>query len=193
MKYVNRDLKGTFGYIKKQFIFEIIKTVILYLMAFGIFFIGYFSLGTKKSLWSVFAVLALLPACKSLVGVIMLGRYKSLKDDVYNKYITSAGDVECIYENIITTSQKTFFLPVIACEDNTVVGYINTNKASDVKDVTEHLSNVLKNAGHKVATIKIFDNEEAYINRVKQMNNNLAKERLASTQEIFTTIKAVSL
>ena len=73
MKYVNRGLKGTKGYIRKQLIFEIIKTFIMFAMAFGIFLIGYLTLGTKRSLWSVFAVLALLPASKSLVGVIIDG------------------------------------------------------------------------------------------------------------------------
>ena len=75
MKYADHRLKGTIGYIKKQLVFEIIKTLVLFAMALGLFFIGYFTLHTKKSLWSVLAVLALLPACRSLVTVIMFARF----------------------------------------------------------------------------------------------------------------------
>lgn len=192
MKFFNRDLKGTYGYIKKQFIFEIIKTLIMFAMALGIFFIGYFTLGTKRSLWSVIAVLGLLPACKSLVGVIMLGRFKSLSEELYNKYINSIGELPVLFENIITTSKKTYFLPIICCEDNTVVAYCK-EKSGDALEVQNHLSEVLKNAGHKVATVKVFDKEEAFLSRAKQMNENLAGQHNPTTVSIFNTIKAVSL
>ena len=44
MKYLVRELKGTYGYIRKQTVFEIIKTIVLFAMAFGIFLIGYLTL-----------------------------------------------------------------------------------------------------------------------------------------------------
>lgn len=193
MKYLLRDNKGTFGYIKNQRMFEIIKTIILFAMALGIFFIGYCTLGTKKSLWTVFSILAMLPACKSLVGVIMLARFNSITKEMYDKYMESAGNIKCIFENVLTTSQKSYYVPVIACENNTIIGYVISKKASDVKDVTEHLENVLNNAGHKSIVVKIFDKEDAFLSRLKQMNENLSDNRLASSEDIFTTIKAVSL
>ena len=103
MRYIDRQLRGTFLYITKQRRFEIIKTVILFAMAFGIFFIGLATLHTKKSLWSVFAVLALLPACKSLVGVIMFARFSSLNEAEYERFSSAAGDLTSLYENVITT------------------------------------------------------------------------------------------
>lgn len=194
MKYVNRDLKGTFGYIKSQRNFEIIKTLILFIMAFGLYLIGYITLKTNKSLWSIFAVLAMLPACKSLVGVIMLARFKSLVRDDYDFFIKSAGNISCLYENVITTEKKSFFLPCIACENNTIITYCERKDTRDNKELHEHLVYVLKNAGFKNVTVKIFDNKEQFINRLCEMNNNLSLEdRKASTEGIFNTIKAVSL
>lgn len=193
MKYVDRDLKGTFGYIYKQRNFEIIKTVILFAMAFGIFFIGLKTLGTKKSLWTVFAILAMLPACKALVGVIMFMRYKSLNKDKYNIYCNAAGNIQCLFENIITTSKKSYFLPVIAYEDGSLIGFIEAKKSEDIKEVTEHLDMVMKNAGHKGVVIKIFDKEEAFIARLCQMNEKLAGNKKKTGNAVFETLKAVSL
>lgn len=192
MKFLTRDHKGTYGYLKSQFVFEIIKTLILFAMAFGIFLIGYITLGTKKSLWSVFAVLAMLPACKSFVGVVMLGRYRSLSESLYSYYQKAVGDLPVLYENVITTSKKSYFLPVLCCEDNTVIAYC-TGNTKDAADVDSHLTEVLKNAGHKAVTVKVFDKEDAFIKRAEQMDNNLSGDRNSNTEKIFNTIKAVSL
>lgn len=193
MKYVNRDLKGTFEYIKKQRIFEIIKTIILFAMAMGIFIIGYVTVGTKKNLWTVFAILAMLPACKSFVGVVMFARYKSLTKDIYELYLSKAGSINCLYENVLTTSKKSYYIPVLACCDNTVIAYMPTSKSIECREIKEHLETVLKNGGHKGVVVKIFDKEDDFLNRLVQMNDNLDNSDNISNQGIYTTIKAVSL
>lgn len=190
MKYVTRSLKGTFGYIRKQRNFEIIKTLVLYAMAFGIFFIGYFTLGTKKSLWSVFAVLALLPACKSLVGVIMFARFSSLSSDTYNRYINAAGSVPALYENIITTSEKTYYIPFICCGAGSLM-LLATGYKDDEKKLHTHIVEVLKKAGHK-ATVKLFFDEDGMFARLSEIRSKYSDED-SSYERILNTIKAVSL
>jgi len=162
-------------------------------MAMGIFIIGYVTVGTKKNLWTVFAILAMLPACKSFVGVVMFARYKSLTRDVYDTYLKAAGNITCLYENVLTTSKKSYYLPVISCCDNTVIGYMPCKNISDIKEIKEHLETVLKNGGHKGVLVKIFDKEDDFLNRLSQMNENLSNSKSISNEAIYTTIKAVSL
>lgn len=191
MKYLTRELKGTYGYIRKQTLFEIIKTIVLFAMAFGIFLIGYLTLGTRKSLWSVFAVLALLPASKSLVGVIMLLRFRSLSSEQYSRYLSVTKSIPAVYENVITTTGKAYYLPVICCLASTVTAY-TTADSSGINVLKEHIDSVLKNGGHK-AVVKIFDNEDEFILRVKQMTDNLSLESVEASLRILDTLKAVSL
>lgn len=194
MKYVNRELKGTYGYIRKQLIFETVKTIILFAMALGIYFIGYCTLKTNKSLWTIFAVLACLPACKSLVGVIMLALNKSLTEDTYIKYKNAVGSLPVLYENVITTQKKTFFVPVFVCSGNNLIGYYSPKKPDDIKNLTEHIQHVLETGSHKGVTVKIFDKEDAFLARAAQMLANNKEDNVkVSTQAIFNTIKAVSL
>ncbi len=190
MKYVERSLKGTFGYVRKQRNFEIVKTLVLYAMAFGIFFIGLFTLGTKKSLWSVFAVLALLPACKSLVGVIMLARFKSLTDGEYERYSQAAGDVPALYENILTTGERTFFVPVICIAGGCVTLYYPDKK--DETELRDHIVHVMTNAGHNV-TVKVFTDEDAFVTRAGELRKKYKDENGAFATKVANTIKAVSL
>ncbi len=191
MKYVTRSLKGTYGYIKKQRTFEIIKTIILYAMAFGIFFIGYITLGTKKSLWSVFAVLALLPACKSLVGVIMLARFSSLTKDVYDRYKNAAGKISSLYENILTTNEKTYYIPFICCGGGSLM-LLAKGYNEDEKKLKAHMSDVLNTAGHK-ATVKLFFDEEDMFVRLSEINDKYSADDGSVNDRILNTIKAVSL
>ena len=186
MKYVNRQLKGTHGYIRKQLVFEIIKTVIMFAMAFGIFLIGYMTLQTKKSLWSVFAVLALLPASKSLVGVIMLARFKSLSDDEYSMFAEKVGTLPVLYENILTTTGKTFFVPVLCCRSSDLIAYTQ----NDADQVKAHLDSVMITAGYKVS-VKVFTDKQAFCKRAKVMKDSLKDD--AGAGAVLDTIKAVSL
>ncbi len=190
MKYINRDLKGTHLYIRKQLVFEIIKTLILFAMALGIFFIGLITLGTRKSLWSVFAVLALLPACKSLVGVIMLARFRSLSDDEYNRYSGYTNGLPTVFENILTTSSRTFFVPVISVMAGNVIAYIAPGQ--DSKALREHLENVLRSAHHK-ASVMIFEDERSFANRCRDLIDKFSHEEDHAALAVINTIKAVSL
>ncbi|MBO4904817.1 MAG: hypothetical protein J5367_06305 [Lachnospiraceae bacterium] len=186
MKYVNRELKGTYGYIRKQTIFEIVKTLVMFAMAFGIFLIGFLTLGTKKSLWSVFAVLALLPASKSLVGVIMLARFRSLGEELYLRLSDAAGQLPALYENILTTQERTFFVPVICYASGDLIAY-NEKDAAGVK---EHLDKVFAAAGTSVS-VKVFSDEAGFEKRARQMAENLRAD--TKYESVFNTIKAVSL
>ncbi|MCR5686748.1 MAG: hypothetical protein K6G58_01780 [Lachnospiraceae bacterium] len=190
MKYVNRTLKGTYGYIRKQRIFEIIKTAILFAMALGIFYIGYRTLGTKRSLWSVLAVLALLPASRSLVGVIMLMRFPSLTKEQHEKYSVYTADIPTVFENILTTGSRTFYSPVICCMANTLICYADYDR-KDADVLKEHIENVIRSSGHSAA-VAVFTDEASFERRAGELSSKFSEEN-GSDRTILETIKAVSL
>ena len=191
MKYLTKELKGTYGYIKKQTVFEIIKTAVLFAMAFGIFAIGYYTLGTKKSLWSVFAVLSLLPASKSLVSVIMFLRYRSITPELYSKIAGAAGEVPLLYELIVTTKDKTYFIEALGYAKGSLIAYSSRKGVSTL--IEKHITDVLNNAAHKGVTVKIFDDEADFLRRLKELNEHLNTDGVKNTEAIFTTLRAVSL
>lgn len=192
MKFITHELKGSIGYIKKQTVFEIVKTIILFLMALGIFFIGYFTLGTKKSLWSIFAVLALLPASKSLVSAIMFLRFKSLDEKTKDMLTDAIGNLPVLYENIITTREKTYFLPAIVYVKGNFSGYLEGNDDA-VSKVNSHLDNVLLNGGYKNINVKIYNNADDFIQRCAELNEKFADAPMKNSENVFNTIRAVSL
>lgn len=191
--------KGEWGYIRSQRIRVLIMTVILYICALGLYLIGYCTLHTRKSLWTIFAILSVLPASKSLVNLIMFMRFKSLTAEIHDRIHSCAGQLAIIYELPFTTYEKTYFVDAIACAGNSAAGcYLGkpSGKKShdqDLKDLCIHLENVLKNDGYKDFTLKIFDNIDDFTDRLKEMDNKLSTKRSVNDEGMLNTFRAVSL
>ncbi len=191
--------KGEWGYINGQRLYVLVITIVLYACAAGLYLIGYLTLHTHRSLWTVFAVLSILPASKSMVNLIMFLRFKSLPADVHDEYDAAKGQLPVIYELPFTTYEKTYFVDAIACAGNTAAGcYLGkasgkTSHDSDIKNLTNHLNTVLKNDGYKDFTIKIYDDKDDFIKRLAEMNVKLIDKRSDADEMILNTLKAVSL
>ncbi len=191
--------KGEWGYINDRRIRVTVITVFMYACAIGIYFLGLKITGTSRNLFTVVAVLGILPASKSLVNMIMFLRFSSLGSERYKKYDEASGDVPLIYELAFTTYEKTYFVEAIACVGNTVAGcYLGkTSKGrshnDDMKALKEHIETVLTNDGHKGFVVKIYDDPDDFIRRVAEMNGISTEDAGKSDSSILSTLKAVCL
>lgn len=191
--------KGEWGYINGQRLYVLMITIVLYACAAGLYFIGYLTLHTNRSLWTILAILSVLPASKSMVNLIMFLRFRSLPADVHDEYEKAKGQLPVIYELPFTTYEKTYFVDAIACAGSTAAGcYLGkaSGKMShdcDIKNLSDHLTTVLKNDGHKDFTIKIYDDKDDFIKRLAEMNVKLNDKRSDADEMILSSLKAVSL
>ena len=183
--------KGEWGYISYQRKRVLLITLVLYVCAIGIYLFGRLSLNTTKNLFTIVAVLGILPASKSMVNLIMFLRFRSLPDDIHKAYLETAGDVCIIFETPFTTYEKTFFAEATACRNKTVIcscpeglagagnspakeksGKSKTaDKAQDTKRLTEHLQGILKNEGYKDITVRIYDDREDFRKRLSELTS----------------------
>ena len=142
--------KGEWGYVNYQRKRVMLITLVLYICTIGIYLFGYYTTHTTKNIWTIIAVLSILPASKSMVNLIMFMRFKSLKAEVYNDYSSAIMDIPAIYEAPFTTYEKTYFVDALTCRSNTVtVCYQGkpsgkNDHEKDMKGLKEHLLNVLK-------------------------------------------------
>ena len=63
--------KGTYGYLKKAPVFQGLLTILLLILPAGLFLIGYSITKDVKNLFTIAAVVGMLPAAKSIVSFIM--------------------------------------------------------------------------------------------------------------------------
>lgn len=188
-----RVSKGEFGYINNHKIYTIFRTILFFAMALGIYAIGYKNTGTNKNLLTIVSILGLLPASKSCVNMIMFLRFKSLDKDLYSRLKSQSDTTTLLYENVLTTTEKSYFLPAILYRNHTIISYCE-NKANEALAIIEnHLKDSMKIEKIDV-TVKVFRNEEQFTDRCKsicQMEQDDDDKALMET--VYATIKAISL
>lgn len=180
------------GYLEKQMQRELIKTLLLFASAFGVLLIGIIIAGTKNNLLTIVAVLGLLPASKELITCIMFSRAKkyscpqALYDGVQEVIApgeSSSGEHDqdgaedcllAVYDLYMTAQENNYPILSMCCRNKTLIGIADWEKF-DYKKAEDHIQIMLKQNGHKNVAVKIFSEQEMYINRIRELNGQKAK------------------
>ena len=191
VKPMKKKEKGSYGYIRRQQFLTIIRTVILFALSLGLYATGLITTGSNKNLLTVIAVLGLLPAAKSMVNMIMFLRFRSLDPASYAKYESALNGVAVLYENILTTKEQAYYLPVLTCSNHTVCAYCPGS--GELKELESHIRECVRTEGIDIS-VKIFANEQLFLDRLPGLSKMLSDALdQKDTDRIFAVIKAVSL
>lgn len=160
--------KGDFGYIHSEKIRRLLVTVVLFVIPLAAFAGGVLVTGTKKNLITVIAMVGCLPACKSMVGLIMMWMQKSMDPAVYRQIKEHAGDLVMSYEMYLTSYEKSTFVESFAVCGNKVVGYSSRITGSS-QFVEQHVRKILKQNGYKTE-VKVLTELKPYLERLDYLN-----------------------
>ena len=100
--------KGTSGYLRTQKNYEILRTVLYFAISLSLFIAGWVTTGSRENLLTIVAVLGCLPACKSIVNLIMLCRAKGCSREVYEQIKPCEGRLIGMCDLYFTSYQKNF-------------------------------------------------------------------------------------
>lgn len=184
------SVKGTKNYLDTQKKYEITRTVLYFAISLALFIAGYISTGERLNLLSVVAALGCLPACKSLVDVIMYLKFKSCSKDSLAVIEPHTTDLYSLYDMIFTSYKVNFNVGHIVVCGNTVCGF-SEDKNFKENEFYKHIGDILKLDGHKEVTVKIFTDITKYTNRLEQIKELECDENL--TASILSTLKSVAL
>lgn len=162
--------KGTYGYIKYQKIRTFIITFILFLIPLVIYATGYIQTKTRLNLFTIVAILGCLPACKSLVALIMIMMQKSVPQDIYEQAKKANGDLIAGYELVFTAYEHT--TPVntlIICGDQ-IVCYTPDEK-TDIAYLEKHITRILTVNGFPSVQVKVMKDFKKYLQRAKEIGS----------------------
>lgn len=187
----NKAVKGQFGYIKKKRQNVIIWTILLFALALGIFGIGLWSTGTKKNMLSIVAILGCLPACKSMVNVIMFMKAKGCSNEIHKAIASHVGTLVELYDLLFTSYDKNYQVSHIVVSGQVVCGFTEDEKC-DEQGCAKHLEQLLKKGGCKNITVKIFDDLEKYCEGLDNLNNEASVEN-EQLDDIVLNLLAISL
>ncbi len=187
-----RAVKGNFGYLKAKRFQVLIRTILYFAIALALFIAGYVTTGTRKNLLTVVAVLGCLPACKSMVQLIMLFRAKGCSEEDHRILARLEGRLVGMYDLYFTSYQKNFAVSHMVVDGKVILGYGKKGEC-DLKACEEHLQTMLKQGGFKDITLKLSDDLEKYGKQLENLNQMEGQGNPEKEDEIRVLLYEISL
>lgn len=160
--------KGEKGYLDYQKKNTVMRTLLLFALSLAIFLTGYFSTGKKENLLTIVAVLGCLPASRSAVNMIMVLRYKGIRDADFFKIKPHVGSCAALCDMVFTSYEKNYEIHHMAFKGNSLIGF-TANPDCDPKKCEKHLHDLCVQNNLSDVDIKIFKELPKYINRLDQL------------------------
>lgn len=182
--------KGQRNYLETQKRYEILRTVLYFVISLSLFIAGWVHTGSRENLLTVVAVLGCLPACKSAVDMIMFLRYKSCKQEIADRIEAHNEGLSGMFDVVFTSYEKNFLINHLTVKGNIICGYTDSDKFEE-QAFYKHLDTLLKKDNYKDVTIKIFTDVKKYTDRLEQMKELSDNETV--TSGILSTLKSISL
>ncbi len=168
--------KGTAGYIRYEKKRRFLITAAMFALPLGLYVIG-FTVTKSRLNWLTFiAILGCLPACKSLVSLILILMQKPVAEELLSQAKQAAGDLVSANELVFTAYEhNTPVNALIVCGDQ-VVCYTPDQK-TDIAYIEKHISRILTVNGFPSAQVKVFKDLKPYLQRVGHIRENQEKYR----------------
>ena len=160
--------KGRPGYLDSQKKKEILKTAMMFGLVIAIMATGYLTTHTKNNLLTVVAVLGCLPAGKSLVGVITRWPYHSIGQKEAEEIGRVARTLPVVYDLVVTSYEKIMPIDCMTVSDHVMIGYTRSKK-TDPAYAQKHITQILSQNGYQKMTIKIYENYETFLQRLREL------------------------
>ena len=166
--------KGTYGYLKKAPVFQGLLTILLLILPAGLFLIGYSITKDVKNLFTIAAVVGMLPAAKSIVSFIMYLRSEkyTCPGSLYKEISPLAGDNMLIgYDYFLTSYSVNYPIPAACVAKKCLIGYMSNPKLKST-DTENHIKEYCTKNEIKGITVKIFDSEDKFVERAKSLSGS---------------------
>ena len=184
--------KGTYEYIKKKKVREIVKTILMFGISLAIYLAGYLTVHSNKNLLTIVAVLGCLPASKSAVSMIMFLRAKGCSEELKKKLDAQKITLSQRYDLYLTSYQKNFQISHVVMKNKNLIGITESEKF-DENACYEHLKDMFSKNGFKDITVKIFSDSDKYLERLNTLQHSEMEEKEHLQEEVLHLMENLSL
>ena len=165
---MKRAVKGNFGYLAARRRWAVARTVLYFAISLSLFTAGYVAAGSKENLLTIVAVLGCLPACKSLVNLIVFIRASGCSEALKDRVCIYDEKLRTFYDMYFTSYQKNFAVSHMVLKGNVLCG-VTESAGCDCSRAEKHLDQILLQEGIKNITVKIYSDTDKYIDRLGQI------------------------
>ncbi|WP_343209025.1 hypothetical protein [Anaerolentibacter hominis] len=167
--------KGEFQYLKQVKRRKWLLMIVLLAAALTVFIAGYYISGQDKAnIWTIFAVLMMLPAAKQIVSVIVTFPYHSPEKAEYDRLKQTAGDsCTVLSDMLISSREKMMYMDFMVLGGKEIVCYTD-NKKNQEKDIFNYLVTCMKERrlNYRVKVMTDFDKFLSYVKGIDTEDRN---------------------
>ena len=164
--------KGEAGYIAAQKKRRLLVTAGLFVLPLAVFVLGICCFGKRENVLTVVAVVGCLPACRSMVGLIMMMMRRPSPKEVIEEIQAHAGRLPVAYELFFTTYEKNVYVDAAAVCGDTVVCYIALENRENAEFIQEHIQKMLRHNGYPVTVRVMTKTIDKFLERLDSLNKN---------------------
>lgn len=155
------------GYIKRQKKISFIWLLVFIAIGVVIFLTGYFLTHTRANIFTVAAVLMVLPAAKRIVNLVVMVPRKSVEQERYDQMKEAVGEGTLYTDYVFTSTEKIMHLDFVVIKNGNVLGRIASSK-QDVSYMKKYFADSI----HKLAPdfkVKLFDDDQQLMKYMEKM------------------------
>lgn len=172
--------KGTYGYIdytkKNNLLFSILSLASVLI----IFFTGVVIYGSNKSIFSIIAAVAAIPAAKIITGYIVRMPYKTGDANIYEKLKVKAAsnnDYNAIIgaDLIISSSTKSMEITFAYIVNGRAICY-TSNVKTNAKEAEKYIKEIFDAEGTHYTQIRVYNDEYKFLKNIDEVSHEIGKE-----------------
>ena len=181
--------KGDCGYISNRKKKALMGVLLMAAAGLAVFIAGLLlNKMSNRNIFSVIAVLFVLPGAKYLVRFIVAFPYHSVDKQLYTKVKEhTANKMQLYADMLITTPEKVMYLEFIAVGSKHIVA-LATGKKQEIQYIRKYLSDGVANWGEGYK-IKILDNERSFLREIDNVEvQEVDEEEEANVKSYITSL-----
>ena len=160
--------KGQRGYIARQKRIDGLWLLGYVVIAVAIFVIGYFWTHTRANVFTVLAVLMVLPGAKRIVALIVLMPRKGVSAERYEKVKNAVGDAPFLTDYVFTSTEKIMHFDFVVVKNGTILAVL-AKSPQDRAYVKKYFGDNISKAAPSFHTF-VLDNDEELFARLDKIS-----------------------
>lgn len=179
-KKKKKILKGDYGYINNEKKKQLIRSIVAFLIAAGIFVLGLaLNKWQKNNIFTILAALAVLPAAKILIRYILFFPYRTPSEEFRDRLLSITGDYEgVIFDALMTTTENPLGFEAAVVTQHYIICKKQRPKDKTYK-MNDALTKIVKGWGYP-NKIVICEDDESFF---KEVNNRRSELFMPEVEE----------
>lgn len=161
-----KDFKGTKcepGYIQKQKLFQSMMLLLFIVIGVGLFFAGFVITKTRANIFTVLAILMVLPAAKRVIALVVMVPRSSVEMERYDKMKQTLSDKAVLLTDYVFTSQdKIMCLDFVIVQNRHIIGILGEGRRRDRGYIRDYLQKTVDRVADGYQIKLVASDDEFY-------------------------------